>query len=167
MASLVVRNFMRQQGFADEPDAACNMRFSALYFQPYIIGALVLVAILAGSPRLFLVLSAVLWWNALFPQWNPFEAYYNRFIALPQGKPRLTPAPPPRRFAQGMAATFMLLAAASLLAGWTTAAWIFEGFIVIAFAALLVGKFCLGAYVYHLLRGQVAFANATLPWSRP
>ena len=166
MASLVVRNFMRQQGFADEPDAACNMHFSALYFQPYIIGALVVVAILAGSPRLFLFLSAVLWWNALFPQWNPFEAYYNRFIAAPRGTPKLTPAPAPRRFAQGMAATFMLLAGACLLAGWTAGAWIFQGFIVIAFAALLVGKFCLGAYVYHLLRGQVAFANATLPWSR-
>jgi hypothetical protein len=158
---------MRQQGFSDEPDADCNLHFSALYFQPYLIGALLLVAILAGSPRLFLFLSAVLWWNALFPQWNPFELYYNRFIALPQGKPRLTAAPAPRRFAQGIAATFMLLAGASLLAGWTAAAWVFQGFIVIAFAALLFGKFCLGAYVYHLLRGQFAFAHSTLPWSRP
>lgn len=34
-----------------------------------------------------------------------------------------------------------------------------------AFGALLLGKFCLGAYVYHLLRGNVAFANGTCPWS--
>ena len=33
------------------------------------------------------------------------------------------------------------------------------------FAALLFGKFCLGAYVYHLLRGNVALANGTCPWS--
>ena len=35
-----------------------------------------------------------------------------------------------------------------------------------AFLALLLGKFCLGAYVYHCLRGELGFANATLPWGR-
>jgi hypothetical protein len=39
------------------------------------------------------------------------------------------------------------------------------GFLVVAFGALLFGKFCLAAYVYHLLRGHVAFANGTCPWS--
>jgi len=24
---------------------------------------------------------------------------------------------------------------------------------------------CLGAYVYHLLRGRIGFANSTLPWA--
>jgi hypothetical protein len=66
-----------------------------------------------------------------------------------------------------MAAAFMLLAGAAVLAGWMTAAWILEAFLVIAFAALLFGKFCLGAYVYHLLRGRIAFANSTLPWAHP
>ncbi len=37
---------------------------------------------------------------------------------------------------------------------------------VLTFAALLFRKFCLGAYIYHVLRGQSAFANATLPWAR-
>ena len=41
-----------------------------------------------------------------------------------------------------------------------------QGFLVVAFSALLFGKFCLGAYVYHLLKGRVAFANSTLPWAR-
>jgi len=45
-------------------------------------------------------------------------------------------------------------------------AWIFEAFLVVAFSALLFGKFCLGAYVYLLLRGEVALANSTLPWVR-
>jgi len=39
------------------------------------------------------------------------------------------------------------------------------GLIAGAFAALLFGRFCLGAYVYHLLKGNVAFANGTCPWS--
>jgi hypothetical protein len=66
-----------------------------------------------------------------------------------------------------MAASFRLLAGLSVLSGWMVAAYILEAFLVIAFAALLFGKFCLGAYVYHLLRGRVAFANSTLPWAHP
>src|SRR6266702_1520464 len=119
------------------------MHFAGLYFQPRIVGALVLVAIIFQSPVLFFILSALLWWNVLFPEWNPFELIYNRMIAAPRERPALTPAPLPRRFAQGMAASFMLFAGIAL-----------------------VGKFCLGAYVYHVLRGQKALANATLPWTR-
>jgi Domain of unknown function (DUF4395) len=167
MGSAVIRNFMRQQGFGDEPDALCNMHFSGLYFQPRIVGSLVVVAIVLGSPWLFLALSAVLWWNVLLPKWNPFEAIYNRFLAAPRGWKTLSPAPPARRFAQGMAAVFMLGAALALLGGWMMTAWVLEAFVVVAFSSLLFGKFCLGAYIYHVLRGRWDFANATLPWARP
>jgi hypothetical protein len=165
MISPTVRNFMKQQGFVEEADSVCDMHFSGLYFQPRIMGPLVVVAIVLQSPVFFFVLSAVLWWNVAIPKWNPFEMFYNRVIAAPRGKSLLAPAP--RSFAQGMAAAFTLLAGTALLAGWMTAAWILEAFLVIAFAALLFGKFCLGAYVYHLLRGKIAFANSTLPWARP
>ena len=37
MASQVVRNFMKQQGFAEESPDACDMHFSGLYFQPRIV----------------------------------------------------------------------------------------------------------------------------------
>jgi hypothetical protein len=167
MISPVIRNFMKQQGFVEESDAVCDMHFSGLYFQPRIVGPLVVVAIALQSPILFLALSAVLWWNVVFPKWNPFEMFYNRVFAAPRGKPVLSPAPPARVFAQGMAAAFMLLAALALMEGWMIASWVFEAFLVIAFAALLFGKFCLGAYVYHLLRGRIDFANSTLPWARP
>ena len=163
----VVRNFMRQQGFADEPSDACDMHFAGLYFQPRIMFAFVLLGILFQSGPLFLLLSAVLWWNALAPRGNPFEAVYNRFIAGPRGTPQLTPAPGPRRFAQGMAAAFLLGAGLARLSGLTVLSWVLQGFLVVAFSALLFGRFCLGAYVYHLLKGRVAFANSTLPWARP
>jgi hypothetical protein len=158
---------MKQQGFVGEADSVCDMHFAGLYFQPRIMGPLVVVAIVLQSPIFFFVLSAVLWWNVAFPKWNPFEMFYNRVIAAPRGKPLLSPAPAPRAFAQGMAAAFLLLAGAAQLAGWMLAAWILEAFLVLAFAALLFGKFCLGAYVYHLLRGKIEFANSTLPWARP
>jgi hypothetical protein len=166
MSSPVVTNFMRQQGFADEPADACQMRFGALYFQPRIVFALVVLAILLQSATLFLVLFAVLAWNVAVPTLNPFERAYNRWLAGRNGGLVLTPAPAPRRFAQAMAAAFMLGAALALLVGVPVVAWVLEALLVIAFSALLFGRFCLGAYVFHLLRGEVAFANSTLPWAR-
>jgi hypothetical protein len=59
-----------------------------------------------------------------------------------------------------------LIIAIALLLGWTITAAIFEGFFIADIAALIFGKLCVGAYVYHLLRGQYLFANATLPWIR-
>jgi hypothetical protein len=166
MASQTVRNFMKQQGFSEEAASTCDMHFAGLYFQPRIVGTLVVVGIILRSPVLFLALSVVLWWNVLVPALNPFEVFYNRVIAMPRGKPVLLPAPGPRRFAQGMAAAMMLIVAFALLQGWMITAWVFEALIVVAFAALLFGKFCMGAYIYHLLRGEFSFANATLPWAR-
>ncbi len=166
MASPIVRNFMRQQGFVEEPPDACDMRFRGLYFQPRIAFPLVLLAVLLQSAPLFLALSAVLWWNTLFPRLNPFEAIYNRWIAEPRGLQHLESAPMPRRFAQGMAAAGQLGAGLTLIAGWTGFSRVLQGFLVVAFSALLFGRFCLGAYVYHLLKGRVAFANSTLPWAR-
>lgn len=167
MSSPIVRNFMKQQGFAEEPDPVRDMHFSGLSFQPRVLGMLVVIAIYLQSPIFFFVLSAVLWWNVAFPKWNLFEVFYNRVVAAPRGRPKLSPAPPPRRFAQGMAGTFMLLAGIALMSGWMIVAWILEAFLVIAIGALLFGKFCMGSYIYHLLRGDISFANSTLPWARP
>src|SRR5881394_1788347 len=158
MARSAVMNFMKQQGFAQEPPDRAALRFKGLQFQPTIVGSMMLVAILTQSP-------ALLWLNVLVPAANPFERVYNRFVARRHGRPPLTPAPGPRRFAQGMAAVFMLAAGLTLLQGWRTASYVFQGLIAVAFAALLFGKFCLGAYVYHLLKGNVALANGTCPWS--
>jgi hypothetical protein len=168
MASQTVRNFMRQQGFTEEPSQVCDMHFAGLYFQPRIVGTLVLVGIILRAPAstmLFLALSVILWWNVSVPKLNPFEVFYNRVIAAPRRKTPLAPAPGPRRFAQGMAAAMMLIVTLALWQSWMITARVFEGLIVVAFGSLLFGKFCMGAYFYHLLRGEWAFANQTLPWA--
>ncbi|MGA9882574.1 MAG: DUF4395 family protein [Candidatus Acidiferrales bacterium] len=173
MGSLIIRNFMKQQGFSEEPESVCNMHFSGLYFQPRIVGSLVVVGIILqffaplAAAALYFALSAILWWNVVAPRSNPFEVFYNREIAAPKGQALLHPAPGPRRFAQAMAAAFTLIVGLALLQGWMVTAWVFEAFLVVAFSALLFGKFCMGAYIYHLLRGHVAFANSTLPWAGP
>jgi len=171
MASRAVTNFMKQQGFASEPPDACDMHFEGLYFQPRIVFPAVIVATLLQlvsvplSAGLHFLLSAVLWWNTLLPALNPFEQAYNRWVARPKGRLELVPAPGPRRMAQGMAAAFNLGAGLALLYGMAPLAWVLQVMLVLAFSALLFGRFCLGAYVYHLLKGRVAFANSTLPWA--
>ena len=167
MTSHAVLNFMRQQGFPEEPADACNMRFEGLYFQPRIMFALVLVATLLQSGPMFLALAAILWWNALLPRWNPFELFYNRLVAPRRGTAPLSPAPAPRRFAQGMAAAFTTAAGVLLMVGQPMFAAVFEVGLAAAFSMLLFGKFCLGAYIFHVLRGEVRFANSTLPWAPP
>ena len=159
-------NFVEQQGFRDARADSCEHLYPSLMFQPKLIGVLVIIGLVLQSWSFFLILSAILWWNVLVPDMNPFDALYNSLIAVPRRLPRLVSAPGPRRFAQGMAATFMLAIGTTLLLGWRAVAWTFEGLLVVALAALIFGKFCLGSYVFHLLRHDGEFANRTLPWVR-
>ena len=159
-------NFVRQQGLEDAKEDECVTCFPALMFQPKLVGILVVVALLLQSGPLFLLLAAILWWNVVLPSLNPFDALYNRLIAGPRQYPLLGPAPKPRRFAQGMAGTFMLAIGICLLSGWFPVAWILQGLLIVALSALIFGRFCLGSYIYYLLRGNVEFANRTLPWAR-
>lgn len=157
-------NFVHQQGFRDVSPASCAARYPALMWQPRVIGPIILVGLVLQAWPVFLLLSAVLWWNALLPGLNPFDALYNRLLAEPRNLPRLTPAPPPRRFAQAMAATFNLGIGLALLLGQTTVAYVLEALLVVALTALIFGRFCLGSYVWHLVTGEARFANRTLPW---
>jgi hypothetical protein len=142
------------------------MHFEGLYFQPRIVFPAVLFGVALQSAPLFLALGAVLWWNALLPKLNPIEWVYNRLIAPRRGVPALAPAPAPRRFAQAVNAAFNTGCGLTLLAGWTATSWTLQALLVVAFSLLVFGRFCLGAYVFHLLRGEAAFANSTLPWAR-
>jgi hypothetical protein len=157
------QSFVRQQGFRDATADACAYQFPALMWQPRIIGILVLIGLVMQAWLYFLGLGVLLWWNALLPRFNPFDHLHN---AVARGGTRLGPAPGPRRFAQGMAGTFMLAIALTLLGGWRAGAWIVEGLLLTALAALIFGRFCLGSYIFLLVTGQAKYANRTLPWSR-
>jgi hypothetical protein len=158
-------NFVRQQGFKDTTPAQCELRFPALMWQPRVVGVLVLLGLLFESGWYFLALSAILWWSALLPQFNPFDAVYYRLVLKRRGLPPIGPAPAPRRFSQGMAATFLLAIGVSMIAGNATLAWTFEVLLLIALALLILGRFCVGSFLYHLFSGQWALARRTLPWS--
>jgi hypothetical protein len=133
-------------------------------FQPRVVGAIVLLGVILQSPAIFLVLSGILWWSALLPRRNPFDAVYNRTLGSRPGALRLSPAPPPRRFAQGMAGSFALAIGALLIFGMGAAAVVMQALLLAALAALVFGRFCLGSFTYHLLSGSSEFAVCTLPW---
>jgi hypothetical protein len=159
-------NFVRQQGFRDASPEACSYQYPALMWQPRVIGILTLVGLMLQAWPYFLVLTALLWWNVALPHLNPFDSLYNLLVAKPKGLPRLGPAPGPRRFAQAMAGTFMLAIGLSLLYGRHTLAWSIEALLLLALAALIFGRFCLGSYIFLLLTGHTGFASRTLPWVR-
>jgi hypothetical protein len=160
-------NFVRQQGFQDASPEACSFQYPALMWQPRILGILVLVGLAFQAGLYFLALAALLWWNATLPALNPFDALYNRLVAKPKGLPRLNSAPGPRRFAQGIAGTFMLAIGCSLLFDMSLLTYTVEGLLLAALGALIFGRFCLGSYLFLLFTRQSGFANRTLPWSHP
>ncbi len=159
-------NFILQQGLSDVAQEICSAQFTALQFQPRMVASSVLLGIILQSAALFIMLSALLWWSALIPQWNPFDMIHNRIFGTRPGTVLLGPAPAPRRFAQGMAGTFSLVIGTLLLGGWGWAAFLFEALFLSAIAALMFGHFCLGSFIYHILHGRASFAMRTLPWVR-
>jgi hypothetical protein len=160
------RKFILQQGFPEPPPATCAAQYSALVFQPRLIGLVLLAGVLMQKPRVFFALAALLWWCAAFPRWNPFDALYNALRSRRPGRIALSPAPAPRRFAQGLAGTFALGIGISLRSGWHGTAVALECLLMAAVAALAFGGFCLGSFLFHLIRGRAAFALRTLPWVR-
>ncbi len=160
------RNFILQQGF-DEPNRQVgHLQYSALLFQPRLVGLAGLIGILFQSAAVFLALAIILWWSALLPKLNPFDAVYNMTAGSKPDAFRLTPAPGPRRFAQGLAGVFGLAISVFLLTGWKVAAYVLEAMFVLAVSAMVLGGFCLGSFIFHWFAGRREFARHTLPWVR-
>jgi len=63
-----------------------------------------------------------------------------------------------------MAGSFALAIGILLLLRLGTAALVLQVLLLSALAALIFGRFCLGSFLYHLLRGRSDIATGTLPW---
>jgi Domain of unknown function (DUF4395) len=158
-------NFILQQGFEAPPPETCARQYSALLFQPRTVLLWVVAGILFQSAPLFAALGAVLWWGALLPKYNPFDALYNQTFGRRAGGFRLTPSPAPRRAANAMAGTDAMACAMLMHFGLAAAAYVAEGIFLASALALTLSGFCLGSFLYHLMRRKGAFARQTLPWA--
>ena len=160
------RNFILQLGFEDPGPAVVPLQYSALVFQPKVVFLGVVAGILSQSSAIFAALGALLWWSALFPKLNPFNALYNRTLGSRPGTFRLNPSPAPRRGAETEAGAVALTSALLIHAGFSPAAYVAEAILLAAALAVVIGSFCTGSFTYHLLRGRWRFALQTLPWAR-
>jgi len=141
-------DFIRQQGFTT---GSCHGLYSALMFQPRVIAVLVIAGVILQSAWLFLALSTVLWWSVLVPRRNVFDAFFNHVIAVPMRLTAVRATPAPRRFSQAMAGTFALSIAMTLFSGAPRAAWLLEGVFITASMSVVVRRFCVPAFIFHLL----------------
>jgi len=144
--------FIRQLGFTTpSPD---HELYVALMLQPRIVGSVVVLGILLQSAWPFLTLSAVMLWSTFRPTQHLFDAIYNRVVARPRGLPVLGIAPAPRRFAQGIAATFALVVAVALLAHATYTAWALQALFVTGASTVVFGQVCPPAELYQRRLGR-------------
>ena len=149
--------FIRSLGYLDPyPD---DHLYSGLMLQPRIVGGLTVIGLLLQTPWLFLTLSAALGWSALVPTWSFFDAIYNNIVARPRGLEPLEAAPAPRRFAGGLAAILSLAIGVALLTGARSTAWALEALQTTAVMAVVFGRSCAGANLYHVLRQRLPEAG--------
>lgn len=158
------QRFILQQGFPEPDASACPLQYSALVFQPRVVGLILVAAVALQAPLVFFLLAAVLWFSAAIPSLNPFDVLYKRIFARSNAAPVV--APGPRRFAQFLAGAFAIAIGVSILLGWRVTAYVLEGMFLAAVGALAFGAFCFGSFLFHLIRGRARFALRTLPWTR-
>jgi hypothetical protein len=159
------RNFVIQLGFDPAQVHSVPAFANALLFQPRLVGLWVLTGVALDSPAVFASLALVLWWNAILPRWNPITALHNRLTAHRPGVPLVPTAPAPRRAAEAEAGTLAASITVCLLIPAPAAALGIQIFLLAAVAAVVFGRLCLGAIIYHLLRGRVELVRRSLPWN--
>ena len=163
-ATQTQRNFILQQGLGEPSADRCDRQYSSLLFQPRLLAFMFIGAALLQAPDVFFSFCAVLLWSAMVPRLNPFDALYNRVVA-PSSGITLTIAPAPRRFSQFLGGSFALAIEVSQTSGLPLIALVLEVILLAAIAAVLLGGFCTGTFVYHVLHGRADFALRTVPWS--
>ena len=121
------------------------------------IVAVASIAFVLGSDIgvwLIIALALALGIGAARPGSGPIQLLYRRvLVSLGIVKPSPQPSDPaPHRFAQGMGASVLLIAALLLLAGATAAGWVLAWLVLaLALVNLLFG-FCAGCFVFLQMR---------------
>ncbi len=111
------------------------------------------VATLASGfgPGLVLIAGGF-WLRVLFgPRISPFALLSVKVLAPRIGRAKLVPGPP-KRFAQGIGAGLATVAAVLYFLGFSTAAWILLGVLIVAASLEAFLAFCLGCAIFGLLQ---------------
>lgn len=119
-------------------------------------GVLILVALsfLLNLPVLIAITGLILALSAIKPAAGPFRLLYQQvFVRLGWLKPHVVEDDPaPHRFAQGVGATFLLVATlVFFLTSAITVGWILSLIVFVLAAINLFVGFCAGCFVYYHL----------------
>ena len=142
------QQFVIEQGFDRETGGPSL--YNALMFQPRAVGVLLAAGAALQGMWCFLALAALLAWSAAVPAHNPFDAVYNAVFARRVGMTPLASGTVQRRLSASLGSTLALAIAASLAAGATRAALVLEAVFAVAVAAVVVARFCPGAWLYRM-----------------
>lgn len=157
---LRVRRNLESQGFSSvADDAAAAALARAARFQPRATLALLLAGVgVAASGQVspvvpaawFGTLAGLAWLAVAVPATNVFDRAWDALA----GEPRLGTPPTPRRFSQGIAATFLTTIAALFGAGLLPAAFAVSGVMAVAASLAAFADVCIGSLVHNLLFGR-------------
>jgi hypothetical protein len=109
-------------------------------------------ALLTQSPLLVALLAVGFWLRVLYgPRYSPLALLTTR-VLVPRypGHPRLVPGPP-KRFAQGIGATWTTAAALLLAVGATGAGWTLVALLLVPAGLEATLGFCVGCHAFRLL----------------
>jgi len=155
-------NFVQQQGYTSLTPPQCAVRYPALIFQPRVLFVVFSISVIFSLHRAFFLVSLLLFFSALLPSLNPFDALY-RFL-FPRHSKFNARALAPRRFSQLLGGAFCLVIFFAAQFGMPVLYWSMASSLLFFNALPAFTNFCMPALLYHIFSGKLEFALKTLPW---
>jgi hypothetical protein len=151
-ATATIRARLQLQGFAcdSDPSVLANARW--LRFTPILSTICIIAGTALRSPL-------ILWSFALVSVvgaagWHIFDTIFNVLVRRWVHAPPLGPNPAPRRFAMLVAGVWSAAAGGLMSAGYVWEGVVTGAALAVAGALVATTHFCLGSWMYHMLRRQ-------------
>jgi len=126
-----------------------------LRFKPLMTLLLVAAGAAAGWPWMLVVVGGLGLIGTAFPPLSWLDRLWNHAIRYPFRAPALPDDPDPRRFACGLADAFVLTSGLAFLVGWTTAAWVLAGCVLVIAGTVVATGFCVAAWAYVVVKRRL------------
>jgi hypothetical protein len=145
-----VRCRLEAQGFLGLDDATLNELGPWLRWSPVICTIVMTVGVILQSPAVLWGLAVAAFFGALLP-FHPFDLIYNYGVRHLVGRRAFPHQGPQRRFACGLASTWLVLTGYAFYSGELTLAFVL-GISLIAVAALVsLTHFCIPSAIFNRL----------------
>ncbi len=145
-----VRSRLLLQGFACDTDPRVAASARWLRFTPAMSTLCVITGTVLRSPTVLWSFAVIAGLGAA--GWNVFDKLFNAIVRRWVRAAPLPPNPAPRRFAMAVAAAWSAVASALMAIGLNSAGVAAGIALAVAGAAVATTHFCLGSWLYHLMR---------------